>query len=74
MKTILDNIKSKFSDWLASADSKRLVATVLTAVVVTVGTFNNWLTEDQAQNIAGLVIAAILGDSYRPMNPSKLEG
>lgn len=74
MKTILDNIKSKFSDWLASADSKRLIATVLTAVVVTVGTFNNWLTEDQAQNIAGLVIAAILGDSYRPMNPSKLEG
>ena len=71
---ILDNIKKKFSDWLTSADSKRLVSTVITGVVVTVGTFNGWLTEDQAQNIAGLVIAAILGDSYRPMNPSKLEG
>ena len=74
MSKILDNVKAKFKDWLASADSKRLVATVITAVVVTAGTFNGWLTEDQAQNIAGLVIAAVLGDSYRPMNPAKIEG
>jgi TRAP-type C4-dicarboxylate transport system permease large subunit len=74
MKMILDNIKQKLSDWLTSADSKRLVSTVVTAVIVTAGTFNGWLTEDQAQNIAGLVIAAILGDSYRPMNPAKVGG
>ena len=74
MKTILDNIKKKLSDWLTSADSKRLVSTVVTAVIVTAGTFNGWLTEDQAQNIAGLVIAAIIGDSYRPMNPAKVGG
>lgn len=74
MNKILDNVKAKFKDWMASANSKRLLATVITAVIVTAGTFNGWLTEDQAQNIAGLVIAAVLGDSYRPMNPEKIEG
>ena len=74
MNTILSNIKKKLSDWASSTDSKRLLATIITAVVVTAGTYNGWLTEVQAQNIAGLVIAAILGDSYRPMNPEKIEG
>tara|TARA_R100001163_G_C5068498_1_gene208977 strand:- start:22537 stop:22761 length:225 start_codon:yes stop_codon:yes gene_type:complete len=69
----LDNLKAMASDWLKSAQSKRLVAAIVTAVFTTVGVETGWLTENQSMNIAGIVIAAILGDSYRPMNPSKLE-
>ena len=71
MKAINDNIKGKVADWLKSTDSKRLLAGVITAVVTTVGTYQNWLTEQQAMNVSGVVIALILGDSYRPINPDK---
>jgi hypothetical protein len=72
MRKIIDNIKSHVSDWLASSKSKRLLAAVIVSVVTTVGTNDGWMTEQQALNIAGIVIAAILGDSYRPMNPNKV--
>lgn len=53
MKTIIDNIKGKVADWLKSTDSKRLLAGVITAVVTTIGTYQNWLTEQQAMNVSG---------------------
>lgn len=68
---IIENIKAKVADWLASTDSKRMLAGVITAVVTTIGTHNGWLSEQQALNVSGVVIAMILGDSYRPMNPEK---
>ena len=71
MRKIIDNIKAHMSDWLHSSKSKRLLAAVIVSVVTTVGTNDGWMTEEQALNVAGIVIAAILGDSYRPMNPNK---
>lgn len=71
MRKIIDNIKEHVSDWFHSSKSKRLLAAVIVSVVTTVGTNDGWMTEEQALNVAGIVIAAILGDSYRPMNPNK---
>lgn len=71
MNKIIDNVKGMIGDWLASTKSKRLVAAVITSVLTTVGVETGWLSESQAMNIAGIAIAAILGDSYRPMNPDK---
>ncbi len=68
---ILDNLKSMASDWLASAKSKRLLAAVITSIFTTIGVETGWLTTEQALNISGIAIAAILGDSFRPMNPDK---
>ena len=68
---ILDNLKAMASDWLASAKSKRLLAAVITSVLTTIGVETGWLTTEQALNISGIAIAAILGDAFRPMNPNK---
>ena len=68
---ILDNLKAMASDWLASAKSKRLLAAVITSVLTTIGVETGWLTTEQALNISGIAIAAMLGDSFRPMNPKK---
>ena len=71
MNKVIDNVKNMIGDWLASAKSKRLLAAVITSVLTTVGVETGWLTTEQALNISGIAIAAILGDSFRPMNPEK---
>lgn len=68
---IKENLKNKFKDWWSVSDSKRLAAVVITAVMTTVLTHNDLMTNDAAYRITGLIIAAVLGDSYRPMNPNK---
>ena len=72
MNKVIDNVKGMISDWLASAKSKRLLAAVITSIFTTVGVETGWLTTEQALNISGIAIAAILGDSFRPMNPNKV--
>ena len=68
---IKENLKKKFKDWWSVSDSKRLAAVVITATMTTVLTHNDLMTNDAAYRITGLIIAAVLGDSYRPMNPNK---
>lgn len=68
---IKENLKSKLKDWWSVSDSKRLAAVVITAALTTVLTHNDLMTNDAAYRITGLIIAAVLGDSYRPMNPNK---
>lgn len=72
MRKIIDNIKSHLVDWFQSSKSKRLLATIITVVVTTIGTNDGWLTEAQSLNVAGVIIAFIIGDSYRPINPVKI--
>lgn len=72
MNTIIENVKSTLKDWFQSASSKRLFAGIITAVFVTIAGNSGYLSEDQAYRISGLVIALIIGDSYRPINPQKV--
>jgi len=67
-------LKNTVKDWWASASSKRLAAGIVTAVFVTTATNSGYLSEDQAYRLSGFVIALIIGDSYRPLNPKKVEG
>ena len=71
IEQIKENLKNKLKDWWSISDSKRLAAVVLTAALTTVLTHNELMTEDGAFRVTGLIIAAVLGDSYRPMNPNK---
>ena len=72
MRKVIDNIKVHLVDWFQSSKSKRLLATVITVVITTIGTNDGWLTEEQSLNVAGVIIAFIIGDSYRPVNPAKI--
>ena len=72
MNALFDKIKSTLSDWIQSTSSKRLFAGIITAVFVTIASNSGYLSEDQAYRISGIVIALIIGDSYRPINPSKV--
>jgi hypothetical protein len=72
MQKIISNAKAHLADWFQSSKSKRLLATVITVVVTTIGTNDGWLTESQSLNVAGVIIAFIIGDSYRPVNPVKI--
>tara|TARA_R110002020_G_scaffold12409_6_gene45522 strand:- start:24991 stop:25290 length:300 start_codon:yes stop_codon:yes gene_type:complete len=72
MNAFIGKIKSTFSDWLQSTSSKRLFAGIITAIFVTIASNSGYLSEDQAYRISGIVIALIIGDSYRPINPNKV--
>ncbi len=72
MGTILNSLKTRIADWCKSASSKRLQAAIITSIFTTIGTQTGWLSETQALSISGMVIAVIVGDSYRPINPSKV--
>lgn len=72
MQKVITNAKEHISDWFQSSKSKRLLATIITVVVTTIGTNDGWLTEAQSLNVAGVIIAFIIGDSYRPINPAKI--
>ena len=69
---MFDKIKARLGDWWKSSSSKRLQAAVITAIFTTVAT--GFITEQQALYISGLIIATIIGDSYRPINPEKANG
>ena len=71
---MFDKIKARLGDWWKSSSSKRLQAAVITAVFTTVATNSGFITEQQALYISGLIIATIIGDSYRPINPEKANG
>lgn len=70
---MLDSIKQRISDWWKSAAAKRLQAAVITAVITTIAERTGWISSEQATRLAGLVIAVIVGDSLRPLNPDKLK-
>ena len=71
----MDWMKQAALDWWDSASSKRLVAGIITAVFTTIASNSGYLSEDAAFRISGIVIALIVGDSYRPLNPKKpIEG
>jgi len=72
MNALFEKVKSVVVDWFQSASSKRLLAAVITAIFVTIASNSGLLSEDQAYRISGIVIALIIGDSYRPINPNKL--
>ena len=67
----MDWLKRAAGDWWGSASSKRLVAGVITAVFTTIASNSGYLSEDAAFRISGIVIALIVGDSYRPINSKK---
>tara|TARA_Y100000310_G_scaffold292579_1_gene321456 strand:- start:20 stop:244 length:225 start_codon:yes stop_codon:yes gene_type:complete len=71
---MIDKLKSGLGDWWKSASSKRLQAAVITAIFTTVATNSGFITEQQALYISGLIIAVVIGDSYRPLNPEKANG
>jgi len=71
MSVLFSKIKSVITDWIGSASSKRLLASALTAFIVTFGQDSGWITSDQAYQLAGVVIGLVIGDSYRPINPNK---
>lgn len=70
---MLDSIKQRISDWWKSSAAKRLQAAVVTAVITTIAERTGWISSEQATRLAGLVIAVIVGDSLRPLNPEKLK-
>ncbi len=71
MAGLTEKVKGIFHDWWNSTSSKRLLAAIITAVFVTISSNSGFLSEDQAYRISGIVIALIIGDSYRPLNPNK---
>jgi hypothetical protein len=71
VNTIFEKLKNGISDWWSSGASKRLLASAITAFMVTFGQDSGWITTDQAYQLAGLVIGLVIGDSYRPINPNK---
>ena len=70
---MIDSIKQRISDWWKSAVAKRLQAAVITAVITTIAERTGWISSEQATRLAGLVIAVIVGDSLRPLNPDKVK-
>tara|TARA_R100000781_G_scaffold49161_1_gene32668 strand:+ start:345 stop:563 length:219 start_codon:yes stop_codon:yes gene_type:complete len=70
---MLDSIKKAIGDWWKSATAKRLQATLITVVITTVADQTGWISTDQANRLAGVVIALIIGDSLRPLNPDKVK-
>ena len=70
---MLDSIKEAIGDWWKSSTAKRLQATLITVVITTVADQTGWISTDQANRLAGVVIALIIGDSLRPLNPDKVK-
>jgi len=70
MNTVIDKVKSMVPGFLTLIFSKRAVSAAVTAFFVTHAEDYGVPTES-AIAVAGVVIALIVGDSIRPINPDK---
>jgi len=70
MNTLIDKIKGMVPGFLRLIFSKRAVSAAVTAFFVTHAEDYGIPTES-AMAVAGIVIAFIIGDSVRPINPDK---
>jgi len=70
MNTIIDKVKSMLPGFLKLIFSKRAVSAAVTAFFVTHAE-DYGVPVNSAMAVAGIVIAFIVGDSIRPINPDK---
>ena len=70
MNTIIDKVKSMLPGFLKLIFSKRAVSAAVTAFFVTHAE-DYGVPVESAMAVAGIVIALIIGDSVRPINPDK---
>jgi len=70
-------IQNLIGDFLASLKSKRVVSGILMVLMMAAYQYFNLadygITEDQVSSMCLTVVALIVGDSLRPINPAKLE-
>jgi len=70
-------IQNIIGDFLASLKSKRVVSGILMVLMMAAYNYFNLadygITEDQVSSMCLTVVALIVGDSLRPINPAKLE-
>ena len=70
-------IQNLIGDFLASLKSKRVVSGILMVLMMAAYNYFNLadygITEDQVSSMCLTVVALIVGDSLRPINPAKLE-
>ena len=71
MNAIIDKLKGMVPGFVTLIFSKRAVSAAVTAFFVTHAEDYGVPTES-AMAVAGIVIALILGDSVRPINPDKI--
>lgn len=67
---LMEWIKSVVNDWAKTAQSKRAVAAIIASAGVLFADHLG-VSQETAAMVSGLVIAFILGDSFRPTNPKK---
>ena len=69
----MDYIKTVLNDFLTALKSKRVVTTIVGAILTILAAKYEWIPQDRIDDIATFVAALVVGDSLRPTNPSKIE-
>lgn len=69
----MDFLKTLIDDFLRALKSKRVVTTIVGAILTILAAKYQWIPEDRIDDIATFVAALVVGDSLRPTNPSKIE-
>lgn len=69
----MEYIKTLLNDFLKALKSKRVVTTIVGAILTILAAKYQWIPEDRIDDIATFVAALVVGDSLRPTNPTKLE-
>ena len=69
----MDYIKTLLNDFLTALKSKRVVNTIVGAILTILAAKYEWIPQDRIDDIATFVAALVVGDSLRPTNPSKIE-
>jgi len=70
MNTVIDKLKGLVPGFMKLIFSKRAVSAAVTAFFVTHAE-DYGVPVESAMAVAGIVIAFIIGDSVRPINPDK---
>ena len=70
MNTIIDKVKNMLPGFVKLIFSKRAISAAVTAFFVTHAE-DYGVPVESAMAVAGIVIAFIIGDSVRPINPDK---
>ena len=60
------------NDFVTALKSKRVVSTIIGAVLTVLAAKHEWRPEDRIDDISIFIAALVIGDSMRPTNPSKL--
>jgi len=68
----MEFVKSIFGDFFEALKSKRVVSTVIGAVLTVLAAKHEWIPEDRIDDIAIFIAALVVGDSLRPTNPNKV--